>query len=121
MQITKVEVIPFAVPIRSFADAYTGFATSNAVLVKIHAEDGTIGFGEACAWEPEFYGETLESVSSTIAKYIVPKIVGENLFNINRIMAIVDANLARVTCAKEGIDLALHDLVGKILNVPSSA
>ena len=62
MEIIKVEVIPFAVPIRSFADAYTGFATSNAVLVKIYSEDGTIGYGEACAWEPEFYGETLESV-----------------------------------------------------------
>ncbi len=118
MQIKKVEVIPFAVPIRSFADAYTGFTTSNAVLVKIYSEDGTIGYGEACAWEPEFYGETLESVTSTIEKYIAPKIIGQNPFNINRIMAIIDANLAKVTCAKEGIDLALHDLAGKILNVP---
>lgn len=97
MQIRKVEVIPFAVPIRSFADAYADFATSNAVLVKIYSEDDTIGYGEVCAWEPEFYGETLESVSSTIEKYIAPRIVGQNLFNINRIMAIIDANLAKVT------------------------
>lgn len=82
------------------------------------AEDGTIGYGEACAWEPEFYGETLESISSTIEKYIAPKIIGQDLFNINRIMAIIDANLAKVTCAKEGIDLALHDLAGKLLKVP---
>jgi len=118
MQIRKIEVIPFAVPIRGFADAYTGFTTSNAVLVKIYSEDDTIGYGEACAWEPEFYGETWQSVSSTIEKYIAPRIVGENLFNINRILAIIDANLARATCAKEGIDLALHDLVGKVLNIP---
>jgi L-alanine-DL-glutamate epimerase-like enolase superfamily enzyme len=118
MQIKKVEVIPFAVPIRNFADAYTGFTTSNAVLVKIYSEDGNIGYGEACAWEPEFYGETLESVSSTIENYIAPKIVGQDFFNINRIMAIIDANLAKVTCAKEGIDLALHDLVGKTLGTP---
>ncbi len=118
MQIRKIQVFPFSVPIRGFADAYTGFTSSNAVLVKIFSEDGTIGYGEACAWEPEFYGETLESVSSTIEKYIAPKIVGQSVFNINRIMAIVDTNLAKATCAKEGIDLALHDLVGKILNVP---
>ncbi len=118
MQIKKVEVIPFAVPIRGFADAYTGFTTSYAVLVKIYSEDDTIGYGEACAWEPEFYGETLESVSSTIEKYIAPRIVGQNLFNINRILAIVDAHLARITCAKEGIDLALHDLLARTLNVP---
>jgi len=118
MIITKVQAIPFGVPIRNFADAYTGFTTSNAVLVKIYSEDGTIGFGEACAWEPEFYGETLESVSSTIEKYVAPNIIGQNAFNINRIMSIIDAKLARITCVKEGIDLALHDLVGKLLNVP---
>lgn len=117
MIITRIAAIPFGVPIRNFADAYTGFTTSNAVLVKIYSEDGTVGFGEACAWEPEFYGETLESVSSTIEKYIAPKIIGQNAFNINRIMSIVDANLAKITCVKEGIDLALHDLVGKLLNV----
>jgi L-alanine-DL-glutamate epimerase-like enolase superfamily enzyme len=118
MKITEVEAIPFGVPIRNFADAYADFSVSNAVLVKIHTDEGTVGFGEACAWEPEFYGETLESVTSTIDKYIAPRIIGENPFDINRIMAIIDANLARITCAKEGIDLALHDLVGKILNVP---
>lgn len=118
MIISKLEVIPFGVPIKNFADAYTSFSTSNAVLVKIFAEDGTIGYGEACAWEPEFYGETLESVSSTIEKYIAPIIIGENAFNINRIIAKIDANIARITCAKEGIDLALHDLKGKLLNAP---
>lgn len=118
MEITKVEVIPFSVPINSFADAYTGFASSNSVLVKIHAEDGTIGFGEACAWEPEFYGETMESISSTIEKYVSKHIIGQNPFNINRIMAIIDSKIARLTCVKEGIDLALHDLVGKLLDVP---
>lgn len=118
MKIEKIEVIPFGVPIKKFADAYTDFSVSNAVLVKIYTNDGYVGFGEACAWEPEFYGETLESVSSTIEKYIAPGIIGEDPRDINRIMSVIDANLARVTCAKEGIDLALHDLLGKILNVP---
>jgi len=88
MNITKITVIPFAVPIKSFADAYTGFSTSNAVLVKIYSEDGTIGYGEACAWEPEFYGETLESVSSTIEKYIAPKIIGEKVVAIHLLICL---------------------------------
>jgi L-alanine-DL-glutamate epimerase-like enolase superfamily enzyme len=118
MNITKIEVIPFGVPIKNFADAYTGFSVSNAVLVKIYTNEGHVGYGEACAWEPEFYGETLESVSTTIEKYIAPKIIGEDPRNINKILSIIDANIAKITCAKEGVDLALHDLVGKILNVP---
>ena len=118
MKIERIQVIPFGVPIRKFTDAYTGFSVSNAVLVKIYSDEGHIGYGEACAWEPEFYGETLESVSTTIEKYIAPKIIGEDPRNINKILSVVDANLARITCAKEGVDLALHDLLGKILNVP---
>lgn len=118
MKIEKVQVIPFGVPIRAFADAYTGFSMSNAVIVKIYTNEGHVGIGEACAWEPEFYGETLESVSTTIEKYIAPKIIGKDPRNINTILSIIDANLAKITCAKEGIDLALHDLLGKILNVP---
>ena len=118
MKIERIEVIPFGIPIRKFTDAYTGFSASNAVLVKMYSNDGYIGYGEACAWEPEFYGETLESVSTTIEKYIAPKIIGEDPRNINKVLSIIDANVAKITCAKEGIDLALHDLVGKILDVP---
>jgi L-alanine-DL-glutamate epimerase-like enolase superfamily enzyme len=33
-------------------------------------------------------------------------------------MAKIDANIARITCVKEGIDLALHDLKGKLLKTP---
>ena len=53
-----------------------------------------------------------------IMNYAAPKIIGEDPFNINRIMKILDQELARITCVKEGIDLALHDLVGKALNIP---
>ena len=118
MRIEKVESIPYGIPVKGFADAYTSFTHSNAVLIKLYTDDGVIGLGEACAWEPEFYGETVESIHTTILNYVAPNIIGEDPRNINKIMQILDKILARVTCVKEGIDLALYDLVGKILNVP---
>lgn len=118
MKITKIETIAYGIPVKGFADAYTSFTRSDAILVKIHADEGHIGIGEACAWEPEFYGETRESIESKILKYAAPKIIGQDPFYIGRIMMILDQNLARITCVKEGIDLALHDLVGKILGIP---
>ena len=118
MRIEKVESIPYGIPVKGFADAYTSFTHSNAVLIKLYTDDGVIGLGEACAWEPEFYGESYESIHAMIMNYAAPKIIGEDPFNINRIMKILDQELARITCVKEGIDLALHDLVGKALNVP---
>jgi len=118
MKITKIETIAYGIPVKGFADAYTSFTRSDAILIKIHTDEGHVGIGEACAWEPEFYGETRESIESTILNYAAPKIIGEDPFNIGHIMRILDLNLARITCVKEGIDLALHDLVGKILDVP---
>ena len=117
MKINKIESIPYSIPVKNFADAYTGFTHSNAVLIKIHTDEGLTGIGEACAWEPEFYGETVESIHSSIVNYVAPKIIGEDPRNINKIMQTLDQILARVTCVKEGIDLALFDLLGKILNV----
>lgn len=118
MKITKIETVAYGIPVKGFADAYTSFVRSDAILIKIHTDEGYIGIGEACAWEPEFYGETRESIESTILNYAAPKIIGESPFDIGKIMMILDQNLARITCVKEGIDLALHDLLGKILNVP---
>ena len=118
MKIVKLESIPYGIPVKGFADAYTSFSHSNAVLIKIHTDDGIVGLGEACAWEPEFYGESFESIHAMIIKYVAPKIIGQDPFNINKIMLMLDQELARITCVKEGIDLALHDLVGKALNIP---
>ena len=61
MKIDRIQVMPYGVPIRKFADAYTGSSVSNAVLFKIYTDEGHIGFGEGCTWEPEFYESLLLS------------------------------------------------------------
>tara|TARA_B100000029_G_scaffold509122_1_gene597575 strand:+ start:1041 stop:2147 length:1107 start_codon:yes stop_codon:yes gene_type:complete len=118
MKIVKLESIPYGIPVKGFADAYTSFSHSNAVLVKLHTDEGIVGIGEACAWEPEFYGESFETIHAMNLNYVAPKIIGQDPFNINKILLMLDQELARITCVKEGIDLALHDLVGKALNIP---
>jgi L-alanine-DL-glutamate epimerase-like enolase superfamily enzyme len=118
-RIARIEVIPYSVPIEEFADAYTSFTASNAVLVKLESDEGVVGYGEACAWEPEFYGETVESITSTLEKYVAPKLLGQDPLQLRHVLSVVDAALARATCVKEGVDLALHDLAGKLLGVPA--
>lgn len=118
MEITEIETVPFGIPAGGFADSYTTFDRAKAVLVKVHCDSGHVGIGEACALEPEFYGETLESIEATIHGHVAPAITGMDPRNVNRVLAQVDRALARVTCVKEGIDLALHDLLGKVREVP---
>ena len=70
MKIVNIETIPYAIPVKNFTDAYAGFSHSNAVLIRIHTDEGLVGIGEACAWEPEFYGETVESIYTSINNYV---------------------------------------------------
>ena len=46
MKIVRVETVSFGIPIKAFADANAQYDKTIAVLVKIYADDGTIGFGE---------------------------------------------------------------------------
>jgi muconate cycloisomerase len=85
------------------------------VLVKIETDEGFTGIGEA-ATDIGFFGEPLESVKVMIDKYLGWRLIGKDPFNREEILHQID--FRGNTCAKSGIDLALHDLIGKALNVP---
>lgn len=60
----------------------------------------------------------MESIASTLERFIAPRLLGKDPLQLHFLLSIVDAALARVTCVKEGVDLALHDLAAKLLGVP---
>jgi L-alanine-DL-glutamate epimerase-like enolase superfamily enzyme len=91
-EILRIEALPFGIPIRGFADVRTAFTKTNAVLVRIHASDGTVSLGEACVWEPEFHGETIESITAAIVRYAAPRIVGMKAPGISPAMAVLERN-----------------------------
>ena len=85
------------------------------VVVKIVSDSGITGFGEATP-DIGFFGETLEEVKSAIDLYLGPKLVGRNPFDREEILHHLDYR--GNSCARSALDLALHDLMGKILGVP---
>ena len=90
-----------------------------AVVVKITADDGAIGWGQSVPSQKWSY-ETLESVHSTINRYLVPELIGRDPFDIDGLHAAMNRAIApsfstgQPIC-KAGIDLALFDLTGKLL------
>ena len=44
MKIKKVESIPYGIPVKNFADAYTSFTQSNAVLIKLFTDEDIIEY-----------------------------------------------------------------------------
>jgi len=121
MRISKIDVTPVSMPMRLFTDAYSGYDKGEFALVKIETDEGFVGYGEApCSVIVGFYGETLETVTLSLRHILAPKLIGEDPLNIRKLTSIMDLAQGNSFIAKTGVDIALHDLVGKILKVPVS-
>ena len=84
------------------------------VIVGIETDEGAVGIGEAVT-DIGFFGEPLEEVRSSIDVHLGPRLKGMNPFDRETVLSAID--FRGNSCAKAGIDLALHDLIGKILGV----
>jgi L-alanine-DL-glutamate epimerase-like enolase superfamily enzyme len=90
-------------------------ASLEYVIVEIDTDSGITGVGEACT-DIGFFGEPVEEVQSAIDLYLGPTLLGKDPFDREQLLHEID--FAGNSCAKSGIDLALHDLLGKALGVP---
>jgi L-alanine-DL-glutamate epimerase-like enolase superfamily enzyme len=117
--IERVEIFPVIYPTVMRFKFFEGPSGTGrpAVLVKITADDGTVGWGESVP-VPRWSYETLESAVSTIEHYLAPIIIGRNPFDMKGIHDVMNREVANsfstgAPITKSGIDMALHDLVGK--------
>jgi L-alanine-DL-glutamate epimerase-like enolase superfamily enzyme len=83
------------------------------VQVRIDYE-GFTGYGEASM--PPYLGQTVESVTSILSKTDLSQF--KDPFQLETILAYVDSLSPGDGAAKAAIDIALHDLVGKLLGQP---
>lgn len=84
-----------------------------AVLLQIEHK-GITSYGEASL--PPYYSETPESVMSFFSKIQLEQF--ENPLEIEKILSHIDKIENGNNAAKAAVDIALHDLAGKILNKP---
>jgi L-alanine-DL-glutamate epimerase-like enolase superfamily enzyme len=115
--IRRVDILPASYP---FTGHFKFFSTPErpSVLVKLTAEDGTVGWGQSAPVQSWSY-ETSESVTSTLEKHIAPLLVGRDPCDIAGAHAAMNRAIAPsfstgMPIAKSGVDLALHDLAGKL-------
>ena len=86
------------------------------VLVRLSWR-GYEGYGEASM--PQYLGESTESVTAFLKKVseeVLPR--HKDPFRMEEILSETDALSPRDTAAKAAVDIALHDLTGKILGRP---
>ena len=97
----------------TFTVASYSRTTTPDVQVEIHY-DGFTGYGEASM--PPYLGQTVESVCTFLEKVDLGQFADP--FQLEDILAYVDSLSPGDTAAKAAVDIALHDLVGKLLGQP---
>src|SRR3989339_921214 len=110
----KLSYKPYTLELKHvFTIATSSRTTTPVVLTEVEYE-GIIGYGEASL--PPYLGESHQTVSEFLSKIDLSKY--ENVFNLENMLNDIDKIAPGNTAAKASVDIALHDLVGKLLNQP---
>ena len=96
-----------------FTIATNSRTTTPVVLTEVEY-NGIIGYGEASL--PPYLGESHQTVSEFLSKVDLSNY--DNVFDLENILTDIDQVTPGNTAAKASVDIALHDLVGKLLNQP---
>ena len=120
MHIKTIEPIAVSLPmLKPVIMAGEEVHRADNVLVRIEADNGLIGWGEAAS-APVMTGDTLESIVSAV-HYLTAALRGRDVGDIVGALAVMDARMYGNHGAKAAIEIALHDLTGRATGKPVHA
>jgi len=127
VKIERIEVFPVSFPFRrefriSRGTVGSGTMGRASLLVKLTTDAGVVGWGESVPVR-QWSDETVESAYTTMTRYLVPALVGADVFDLDDLHARMDREIAPgytlgQPLARAGLDIAAHDAIGKALNLP---
>ena len=118
MKITEIRFGMLRVPLKTpFKTALRTVEAVEDIVVCVHTDTGHVGYGEAPA-TAVITGDTHGSIIEAIDKFIAPRVIGQEVANLNRITGLIQGALERNTSAKAAVEIAVYDLFGQLYGVP---
>lgn len=118
MKIVDIETTEVCIPlVTPFKTALRTVESVNDILVRITADDGQTGFGEAPP-TAVITGDTKGSVRCAIEEFIAPALIGMEIDNLDGIMMKLHGCMEKNTSAKAAVDMAVYDLFAKSCKKP---
>lgn len=121
MKIDRIELfhisIPFAKPYK-LSKVYGTRYDAEAVVIKVHTDEGIVGLGEADPLNP-FSDETPATVMVVTRDMIAPHLIGQNPIHISALEFHLDLMVHGNLLARGAVNMALFDIVGKAHNLPA--
>ncbi len=121
MKIIGIEIIPLTIAFKTVIEESFGTVglKEDDVVIKLYTDEGITGLGEGSTLGPFYCGESQETVMGIIGNHLFPKVLeGRDPFDVDLIHFLMDKAVYENTVAKAAIDFALHDIMGKALQVP---
>jgi len=116
MKLLKTEIFLYKIPMVPFTIATGTMEYAQNVLIKLHTDEGIIGWGECSAF-PMIVGETQLSCYH-LAKDFAALWKGKDLLDIPARLKELDNIIAGNYTAKSAFDLALYDIAAQAANQP---
>src|SRR5262249_37671212 len=123
VKIADIRTIRVDIPTRRpHAMSFGTVTVQNFVIVRLRADSGLEGLGEAAIpGGPTWNEESAESVQAVIERYLAPALRGQDPLQIERLVREMDGAAKGNHFAKAALEFACFDLVGKALGLPVSA
>ncbi|MDH3216937.1 MAG: dipeptide epimerase [Candidatus Krumholzibacteria bacterium] len=118
MKISRIEAWPVEMKLTEpYAIAYESVDSATNIFLRVETNRGTTGYG-CSAPDIHVTGESPESVLKAINDVVEPQVRGSDPLRLARILEILKKDLQKQPAAIAAVDLALHDILGKVSKLP---
>src|SRR5450755_1053431 len=118
LAIRRVDAIPVALPLTKPVKMAAETVThARNMLVRIEAQDGTVGWGEAAS-APTMTGDTIAGLVAAVREHLAPLLIGEDAWMRPALMKRLKVALYGNTGAHSAVEMALLDLAGHSAGMP---
>jgi len=116
--IRRVDAIPVAVPLqKQMKMAGVTIDRAYNLLVRVEAQDGSVGWGEAAS-APTMTGDTLGGLVAAVRDHLAPLLAGRDAWMRRDLTAALRRALIGNTGAHSAVEMALLDLAGQAAGMP---
>lgn len=118
MKITKIEVWTEELRLREpYTVAYDSFDSAPNTFLRLHTNGSHLGLGCA-APDPHVTGETVAMVEAALSGAAADRLRGRDPLRLVKILEDLRRPLRGMPSALSAVDMALHDLLGKVAGLP---
>ena len=118
MKITAIDMGMLRVPLKTpFKTALRTVHQVEDLVVLVRTDTGHVGHGAAAA-TAVITGDTHGSMIEAIRHIIAPRLIGQDIADLNRLTQLIQGSLERNYSAKAAVEIAIYDLFGQLYGAP---